>query len=108
MDKKIEKVINTFKPNQREKLLKQIAPKRGMTYGGLLGFALGITIFPNLIESDWGIALITIPCVLLGFVFEKFNSRKREYFSLIDNHRVLSIDQIASSLSVLMKKQEKI
>ena len=111
MDKKIEKVINTFKPNQRERLLKQIAPKSGVTKGVILGYVVGA----------WASSIIFIPlgldfigifagivCAVIGAtLFEKHNARQREYFSMIDNHRILSIDQIASSMSVSYEQARK-
>ena len=111
MDKKIEKVINTFKPNQREKLLKQIAPKKGMVTGTILGYIVGVwsssIIFIPLGLDFLGI-LSGIACAVVGAIFfEKHNARQREYFSMIDNHRVLSIDQIASSMSVSYEQARK-
>ncbi len=111
MDKKIEKMINTFKPNQREKLLKQIAPKRGFTTGAILGYALGVwasgIIFIPLGLEFVGILTGIVCATIGGTFFEKHNAKQREYFSMIDNHRILSIDQIASSLSVSYEQARK-
>ena len=111
MDKKIEKVINTFKPNQRERLLKQIAPKKGAILGAILGYMLGA----------WVLGLIFIPlgldfvgmfasagcAAICGTLCEKHNAKLREYVSMVDNHRILSIDKIASSMSISHEQARK-
>lgn len=111
MDKKIEKVINTFKPNQRERLLKQIAPKKGAILGAILGYMLGA----------WVLGLIFIPlgldfvgmfasagcAAICGTLCEKHNAKLREYVSMVDNHRILSIDKIASSMSISYEQARK-
>ncbi len=97
--------------NNREKLIKKIAPKKGAVKGAILGYVLGIYVLGAifiLIGLDFLGMLAGIACAVVGATFfEKHNARQREYFSMIDNHRILSIDQIASSMSVSYEQARK-
>lgn len=86
--------------SKREKAIKSIAPKKGAIKGGVLGYIAGCYITDSFLGDGAMLFAALIIAVIAGFIYEKINSRKREYFSMIDNHRILSIDEIASSLSV--------
>lgn len=97
--------------SNREKLLKKIAPKKGAIKGAILGYVIGVNILGAifiLIGLDFLGMLAGVACAVIGATFfEKHNARQREYFSMIDNHRVLSIDQISSSMSVSYEQARK-
>lgn len=108
---------------KREKLMKKIQPKKGLIKGGILGYLVGVQIFGSIGAKIFGpicakifgsinlsiIAIITglICGVITAKFWEKRNATKREYFSLIDNHRVLSLDEIALSMSVSYEQAKK-
>lgn len=97
---------------RREKAIKSIAPKKGAVKGGILGCVLGflpgVYIAAAYTDAPGSIFLTMIICgVFLGWLFEKRNSRRREYFSMIDNHRISSLDKIASSFSLSYEQVEK-
>lgn len=97
--------------NKREKLIKKIQPKKGLIKGGILGYLVGVQIFGSIfISLNLEIVAIIaglICCVITAKFWEKRNATKREYLSLIDNHRVLSLDEIALSMSVSYEQAKK-
>lgn len=62
--------------------------------------------FEREIETLSAILLI-IPAVIIAYVIEKNNAKKRKYFSLIEKQRVLSVESIASACSVTYEKAYK-
>lgn len=96
---------------KREKLMKKIQPKKGLIKGGILGYIIGMQIFgmiflPLYLDSIAIIAAL-ICAVITAKYWEKRNAAKRGYVSLIDNHRVLSLDEIALSMSVSYEQAKK-
>lgn len=96
---------------RREKAIKSIAPKKGAIKGGILGYIIGCYTIGSWMGKLMGDGALfftaLIVAVVVGFLWEKRNLRKREYFSMIDNHRISSLDKIASSLSLSYEQVEK-
>lgn len=96
---------------RREKAIKSIAPKKGAIKGGFVGFWVGLYTLGAWMGSLMGdgsmFLTAIIVAVVFGYLWEKRNLRKREYFSMIDNHRISSLDRIASSLSLSYEQVEK-
>ena len=96
---------------KREKLLKGIAPKKGAICGGILGYIIGVNTLGTIFSLIGLYFMVTVSGIISAVLFatytEKKNAKKREYFSMIDNHRILSIDQIASSMSVSYEQARK-
>lgn len=116
--------------SKREFLIKRIQPKEGKKRGIKTGLLLVPVIFVlELIFSRTSLGqylvflmiyrispfatilmeaiLFTIPMIVLGYLFEKENAKYREYISIIENHRVLSMDEIATVMSVTYEQAEK-
>ena len=112
---------------KRQQLVEAIQPKKGIKKGVLFGitssavldfiYLLIMASLPlgtnpvllrlTLLFALIGIAILILPSILFVNYIEKQNARRREYLAYIDNHRILSLDKIATSMNLSYEQVEK-
>ena len=94
------------KKSKSEKLKKSIRPGRGIILSILIllvvsffipiGYVVDSIVYDSTVALYITTIIYILIAVIIAFIIEKINAKKRKYISIIEKQRILSIDEIAS------------